>query len=356
MRYIKGLDTIRALAVIFVIIDHWGPYFAINTIPYAIKKVLVPGGLFGVNIFFVLSGFLITSILLNETSKEDGNKLVIIRNFFFKRALRIFPIYYLLILMCYFLGSQFLHKHLLYFLTYTSNLLPYYNNQTNELSHTWTLAVEEQFYLFWPFLIIFIDNKYLKYVFVTAIILGITSKYYALFVLGRPYPTLVINCMDSLGVGALYAYYKQNIEYTRKFEWRLLIILPILLFLLSRMAPFRGVPLIVAYSKIINILVALSLIIIAINNKSEFLRKYFFENRILNFIGKISYGIYLYHFTFDSAFNNFLRKIMIYFPTSTPLLSSFYFAYFVKLGTLIFISWLSYKYIEQPFIKLKNKI
>src|SRR6185369_11926154 len=160
--------------VFFVIADHWGPDFKEHTIPYIFKSIFIQKGEFGVNMFFVLSGFLITSILLNEKVKNTGKQhFTIIKNFFVRRVLRIFPIYYLVILLCCLFGYQFVIDNIAYFVTYTSNLLPYRSGQSNVLSHTWSLAVEEQFYIVWPWLIILINRKFIKYILWAAIATGI---------------------------------------------------------------------------------------------------------------------------------------------------------------------------------------
>ena len=146
MQYVKGFDTIRALAVFFVITDkfHWGPVFKEHTFPAITKEVFIPNGRFGVNLFFVLSGFLITSILLHEKLTHSPEKhFTIIKNFFARRVLRIFPIYYLTILLCCIFNYQFVKDNIAYFLTYTSNILQYHTNAQNPLLHTWSLAVED---------------------------------------------------------------------------------------------------------------------------------------------------------------------------------------------------------------------
>jgi peptidoglycan/LPS O-acetylase OafA/YrhL len=93
MKYIKGLDTVRAFAVFFVIIAHWGPH-TFNNAPFLtfIFTKIVPDGMFGVDVFFVLSGYLIPRILLDARQKSvENNKVSIIKNFYIRRALRIFP-------------------------------------------------------------------------------------------------------------------------------------------------------------------------------------------------------------------------------------------------------------------------
>ncbi len=141
LKYVKGFDTIRALAVFYVIFGHWWTAPTDHSFAYYSRMIFIREGGFGVNLFFVLSGFLISAILLNEKVNNTGTKLTIIKNFFVRRSLRIFPVYYLFIIICYLLNYAIVRDKPGYFFTYTSNLLPYSTNQVNELSHTWTLSV-----------------------------------------------------------------------------------------------------------------------------------------------------------------------------------------------------------------------
>ena len=104
--YYKNLDTIRFIAAFFVIIYHWFPQ-KIGDFPLA--KI-------GVDIFFVLSGFLITEILLNEKVKQK-NKSTILIAFYIKRSIRIFPIYFLFLLFFYYYNYPDLGKNWIYFFT-----------------------------------------------------------------------------------------------------------------------------------------------------------------------------------------------------------------------------------------------
>lgn len=120
MKYIKQLDSIRAIAVILVIISHWLPKTNVLNI--------IPNGNIGVDIFFVLSGFLITKILFDIRSKAEVlniPKAILIKNFYVRRTLRIFPIYYLTILVLLLFSKNTgtdIHSAFIYLITYTSNL------------------------------------------------------------------------------------------------------------------------------------------------------------------------------------------------------------------------------------------
>ena len=144
--YIPQLDTIRAIAVLLVIIHHWLPQDSVLNI--------VPNGPLGVNIFFVLSGFLITGILLREKDKAEvlkQKKKTIFRNFYIRRSLRIFPIYYLFLFVLWVIHDPSVQSDGTYFYTYTSNYL-FYSQEffPARTAHLWSLGVEEQFYLLWP--------------------------------------------------------------------------------------------------------------------------------------------------------------------------------------------------------------
>src|ERR1700754_2151344 len=154
MRYIKELDSIRAIAVLLVIISHW--------IPPNIPINILPNGPIGVNIFFVLSGFLITWILLEnrkKTEELENTRGTVLKNFYIRRILRIFPIYYLVVFVLYIFSESSgteIRSALPYYLTYTSNFHFFYIDKWDGiLSHLWSLAVEEQFYLLWPSIMLF---------------------------------------------------------------------------------------------------------------------------------------------------------------------------------------------------------
>src|ERR1700751_3912592 len=148
MKHIKGFDTLRAFAVIFVIIEHWWIPMEMQahiTITRLVKG-FVPDGGFGVDLFFVLSGFLITSILIDAVKNNQEDKWKIIKNFIVRRALRIFPVYYLTIIILICIGYPYIKDNLFWFLLYISNIQVYKMQAWNAFSHTWSLSVEEQFY------------------------------------------------------------------------------------------------------------------------------------------------------------------------------------------------------------------
>lgn len=157
---ILGLDGLRAIAVSMVVVTHLGLVSGLNETAW-LKSTFMPllAGYTGVHIFFVLSGFLITLLLVRE---HLGNGSISISDFFARRILRIFPVYFLVIGLT--IAMEIMGRHVLqlesipFLLTYTYNFVPeLWYSET--VGHTWSLAVEEHFYLIWPFLFLYLAGR-----------------------------------------------------------------------------------------------------------------------------------------------------------------------------------------------------
>lgn len=163
-RNIKGFDGIRALAVISVVLTHLG-IFDVLTGNHIFSPALIPmiHGATGVQAFFVLSGFLITTLLINEF-KATGT--ISIKNFILRRVLRIFPLYILFLIFATLLHALAQNvtswESLAYAYLYCYNFVPkeFY---TSFMGHTWSLAVEEHFYLVWPIVFLGLFAKHRSY-------------------------------------------------------------------------------------------------------------------------------------------------------------------------------------------------
>ncbi len=365
MKKIKGLDTLRAFAVFFVIIEHFGVWFDDTSWSgRVIRGILIPDGGFGLDLFFVLSGFLITSILFNaKDSAGNDHPLVIIKNFFVRRALRIFPIYYLLIGVLCLANYPGIKEHIGYYLTYTINLFCFRTHTWTSFSHTWTLDVEEQFYLLWPWFIIFINERYFKYVAAAAIAIGIVSSYYAMSVEGRIGPLLVFNSLDAFAIGGLYAWARRDAVRLGKFEKGLIpfVIASTVFYFGWKIALFNNSAdqywLFVL--KTASIIISLWLIIRVVNNRSKWIGKYFLESRFLNFIGRISYGLYLYHYVYINGYcgavNAFIYNRTLPYPQLNKIVHDHHVDYWIQVAIMILISALSFKLIEEPLLRLKTR-
>ena len=148
-RSIPSLDGMRALSILLVILAHGRWWFqGLSETIYFSRRLLV--GSKGVGVFFVISGYLITSLLRREF-EQTGN--VSLKKFYFRRSMRIFPpFYFLLAVMAVLWGVGWVPEHWRDFLaafTYTGALFPHWRDYF--LAHSWSLSIEELFYLFWPF-------------------------------------------------------------------------------------------------------------------------------------------------------------------------------------------------------------
>lgn len=346
MFYIKQLDTVRAIAAILVILTHWLP------IPY-----IQYSGFVGVNIFFVLSGFLITRILLenkNEAEESGMSKLIVFKNFFFRRALRILPIYYLMVLLLYLFGSNSdpnIDSELVYLATFTTNFHFYNFKYFGDLTaHFWSLAVEEQFYFLWPWVILYTNRKYLLHAILAFILIGSTSQ---LLINDFEYGYLpTYTCFDAFGLGALLSWvlvYKPNLLNKVYQTLHLLVAISALL-LAARLAGVLNVPVpIRTLVSIIALWVITYLVYKGPSNKVKF--SFLFNNKLLLYMGKISYGLYLYHISLPYLVWAFAEAMKPYYPS---LADNYLFYVVANVGLLFLVPSLSWRFIEKPFLLLKK--
>ena len=352
MGYIKQLDSIRAIAVLLVIIWHWVPRTHFITKLHA-------GGL-GVDIFFVLSGFLITQILLDNRNKTEARgrlKKNVLKNFYVRRVLRIFPIYYLTIAAAMILNHRLTlavtKNEILSDITYTSNFYIYLNKIWPAASpHFWSLAVEEQFYLMWPLLILFSPKKYLTTVILGFITIGIISQ---LLVTDYEFGYLLTNtCFDCLGTGGLLAFVVvYNPQRLQKF-YRIATILSIIglvVLVLDWQLNWS-----IRFGRFIHAILTAWIIshILIYKNKMSLLVR-LLSNRLFMQIGKVSYGIYLYHILYLYIAYKFWYRYIIQYLVSIDKQYQPWIFLVINFVILYFICWLSWRFIEKPLLSLKHK-
>lgn len=191
MTRLPALDGLRALALLCVMAFHFVP---------PLEHVSALGSV-GVRVFFVLSGFLITRILLASRSQALS---VALPSFYLRRGLRILPVFYAVLAIAWLLNIGPVRQTIGWHVSYLTNVYLFERQAWHgSISHLWSLAVEQQFYLVWPFVILLTPERWLPAVIVLAIGLVPASR----LVVGGPMNSvLATSCLDSLGAGALLAF------------------------------------------------------------------------------------------------------------------------------------------------------
>jgi peptidoglycan/LPS O-acetylase OafA/YrhL len=208
----RSLDGLRALAVSLVLVSH-GFGLQPRFLPWPDRFTPVWPGSMGVRIFFVLSGWLITGILLrarDEASAFGVSRRRVWLAFYMRRCCRIFPLAYFAILVAFIADVQNVREHLRWYLFYGSNVLAaYQGDNVGELGHLWSLAVEEQFYLVWPLVVLLVPMSRLPSLILT-LIAGSVVLRGLIYAFWTPHGdlaayVLTVSRFDALGIGGFLA-------------------------------------------------------------------------------------------------------------------------------------------------------
>jgi peptidoglycan/LPS O-acetylase OafA/YrhL len=365
---IRALDGIRGLAIILVMLHHFEGRIPPSSIAIDSLMVVLRYGWVGVDLFFALSGFLITGILLDTRRATNYFSA-----FYARRILRIFPLYYS-VLTFILVAAALIHPrpHIvplvadqkLYFL-YLTNWLVLWNGKwgPNILGHFWSLAVEEQFYLIWPLLVWLLALRRLANVAVTASVVALLVRIYWVVHAGpgQAVVAATVTRMDSLLCGALGAILirePQAVVLVRKwFSWTAFA--SILAFVagaaLSRIIHGPGGGLLFVETLGFSFLaVGFSALIVyaAANDGAQSVLQRFLRSGVLTDFGKYSYGIYVYHVPVLA-----LCDYLIYERVFKSFISNLWFGalYLAVLFAIsFFIAKVSYECFERRFLALKS--
>ena len=336
--YLCELDGLRALSVIFVVLMH-------------VSYGNISGGFLGVDVFFVLSGYLITRLLCIERSKFG---LISLPNFYIRRFMRIIPPLTVCVLLAWVLGTtptydfMFIAGAALFFVA--NFFSPEY---LDNLAHTWSLAIEEQFYLVWPLIFILLSPRKSIVLLILVVCVAISAR---AMLLSMNYDanliySLTFTRMDSLSIGCLLALFERRLDAAigsklEEFANYSLSLCMILLFgsllFLSRDVMQESF---LAFS-VFSFLSASTVYFVTRVPKRNIIRK-LLSKPIIVWLGKRSYGIYLYHYPLYIAFEtlrvpgNLINYVMI--VLAIVLLS-------------LLVAEISWRFVEKPISKvMKSK-
>lgn len=372
--YFDNLDVLRFVAAFAVVVFHLGRDLQNYFSEYAIfsgfeyiSKITDKGAL-GVNFFFVLSGFLITYLMFWEVKTRNTFSY---KNFLIRRTLRIWPLYFLIVLIGFVLfpmifeAYETTHKGINYvlFLANFDEIKYGASDSINFLTSPWSIAVEEQFYVVWGLLgLLFFGlmkpNKvYLKYAVYALLCVSLIFRwthwddarvlyYHTLSVM----PDLLFGCL-------LAVYWDKNPIFfasLKQIPFKKIMLVYVLGFLmiLFKNIFFSGSLVIVERYAIA--LFFCFIIVDQIVNERKISWTWFHKRSL--YLGKISYGIYMYHLLVMFLLHDYLLRDFDYkgFSKIDLLLGAVLYVLAAPMITVL-LSWLSYKFFEKPFLKLKGR-
>lgn len=345
--HFPGLNGIRAIAsmtVLFWHIDEFSMLFGVKCYGFYVTGFSRNA----VDMFFCLSGFLITFLLLKEKERFGT---IDITKFYVRRILRIWPLYYLAIIITYVMThtgmfpeqSDFLNR-LMFYVFLMANVAFFLKLAIPSILPLWSVGVEEQFYLIWP-MVIKNSSKHLLTIGCAFLLVHIIRLlgYYDLSIFKSWYKFLNISRVDIMMLGALGAVIVYNNMAIVNIIYRAEIQIIAWFILIS--SYFYGPIHVVSFIDYqLNAIVYIVIIINVATNERTLLT---IDNAIFNFLGKISYGIYIYHMLVIFSLAHLQRSYGISFA---------YFTYVtITVSLTLLIAWISYNKFEKRFIKMKYK-
>ena len=341
--YFPNLNGLRFIAALSVMIYH---FFGITVL----------NGHFGVILFFVLSGFLITYLLLEE---KQHFQTISIRKFYLRRILRIWPLYFFILLIASLLffqadGTQSDYwKALPYYVFFVPNLAFVLDIGIKYASILWSVGAEEQFYLTWPWIVRKIRTKRVIYWFLMVILIWTFTPHVidyvnSHFCSNNQFLQVISNVLGRMGFAALATgatiaylakYHLEKLKFLFHNAVQVVVVLTILVIWIFHLFPQMAI-----VDEIYSILFAILIANLALNPKTLICLEY----KVLNYLGKISFGLYVYHLlAFDS---------LHYFWKDWDFQLSREIEFLIGLMVSILFASLSYYILEKPFLKIKSRM
>jgi peptidoglycan/LPS O-acetylase OafA/YrhL len=353
--YVPHLDGLRALAILGVLCEHF----------HVALPLMLRVGPLSVRFFFVLTGYFITLSLwkvqgeMAAALKISGDRtLVPLWQYYLKRILRIGPPFYLALAIGAIFGVAEVRTNLLWLATFqTNNYIAWVGYWPDSISHFWSLAVQEQFYMLWPIVVLTLPRRWFVPAMAAFITFGLAFRFYCI---STETSTLIrwvtiFGCIDSFAVGALIAYLKQSKRLDRMWNLppQVLFAMPLVafaaFFLGRALMTLPENNLFLGLTESVDaIFLAWALSVALVGVKGVY--AHILSWSPLVYLGKISYGIYVYH----------VFIIIMVSPLLAPYgVTETHFAA-ARIGILLLmtlvVSSLSWHFLEQPFLAWKEGV
>ncbi len=359
--HIPALDGLRGIAILLVI-AHNADTFSNSAAWLWPVALLAHAGWIGVQLFFVLSGFLITRNLLDTRGGDSY-----LRSFYVRRALRIFPLYFLTLIVALLIlphivalspGALASHQHQVWLWTFLSNWAQPYGQEVSGFPHFWLLAVEEQFYLFWPFVVLLATGTRLLWICVAIAVLALLSRLLMMHAGARSEMLYMFtHCrMDALALGAAAAVLQLSPGVPqwigRHFRAVLLATIGVLVatgLLSHTFSVYDPVTLLYGQTLLAAAFALLMVGIDAIPPGTVGRRLAgLLEARWLRSVGRYSFAMYVFHLPIHMASGHVIRDAVAFTGSAAPL------SYAVVAIVLSYLAGMvSYHLLEKHFLRLK---
>ncbi len=356
--YFENFDALRFISAVAVVLFHkfnnfdWA-YYNENPIIYKTFSFIARNGFIGVNFFFVLSGFLITYLIIKETETKKHFNL---SNFLLRRILRIWPVYFIVLVIGFILKGEW--HGIAYYLSFLSNIEVLYRNtqQTGIQFPLWSVSIEEQFYLAVPSIIYLAKiNTKNKFLWLYSSLLIISTVYQSInyYDINKiHYATM--SCITPLSIGGILGvlsfYSCKSISFIKSlFKWHILAIYILGFFYIIVRVYLHHLPFIVITEHLLlSIFFGFILMEQTFSEHSIIKLKRF---KLMGRLGTYTYGLYLYHMIVLIGVHYYWDYYNIYDNTLIDTIGKLS----ISLILSLVICWLSFKYIESPFLNLKKK-
>src|SRR5437667_2410990 len=347
-RYQPQFEGLRALAVLTVMVDHFGADVPNFPLPDWIHL-----GATGVRLFLVLSGYFITASLRRARGRMESDGLSagkVMRAFYWRRFLRISPAYGVYVVIALILGLGTIRQNWAWVFTGTVNwLIALKNEWPIASSHLWSICVQEQFYLLWPLFILLLPRRWMLQIIISVALAGVAFRIgcviFAVPIIARW--VLPFGSLDSLAAGAALGWCGGRLRASRG-NW---VLAWLCLSMLTVAAVLRNTDPTELKSVLVEPLEAGAFVILVARTATGFDGNIarFLSNAGLVFAGRISYGLYIYHILVAMVFNRWMPAQMRFLIT-IPSLRLLVFG----IATL-FTAALSWRFLEQPINRLRGE-